>query len=119
MYAIIDADGRQYKVETGQIVKMDFREIEPETAVEFDRVLLVSDGEAISVGTPVVAGAKVTGTVLGDIQGEKLVIQKFRRRKNYRRHTGHRQKYTQVKVTAINVPNLEIVERKEEPAAGE
>ena len=103
MYAIIDADGRQYKVETGQIVKMDFREVDPQTAIEFDRVLLVSDGDNISVGAPVVAGAKVTGTIMGDIQGEKLVIQKFRRRKNYRRKTGHRQTYTKVRIDAITV----------------
>jgi large subunit ribosomal protein L21 len=103
MYAIIDADGRQYKVETGQIVKMDFREVEPETAIEFDRVLLVSDGESISIGAPIVAGAKVTGTIMGEIRGEKLVIQKFRRRKNYRRKTGHRQTYTKVRIDAISV----------------
>jgi large subunit ribosomal protein L21 len=102
MYAIIDADGRQYKVVTGQIVRMDFRQVEPETAIEFERVLLVSDGDSISVGAPIVAGAKVTGTIMGDIQGEKLVIQKFRRRKNYRRRTGHRQMYTKVRINKIS-----------------
>jgi large subunit ribosomal protein L21 len=102
MYAIIAADGRQYKVRTGDEIQVDLREDAKEgDAVTFDNVLLVSGAEGVKVGQPSVAGASVAAEVLGQEQGDKIYIQKMRRRKNFRRRTGHRQMYTRVKIGAI------------------
>ena len=102
-YAIIAADGRQYKVEEGQEIQVDFRdEIEGGTTITFDQVLVVSDGTSIRLGKPTLAGAVVTAEVISPLEkGEKIFIQKMRRRKNYRRRTGHRQKFTRVKISKI------------------
>jgi large subunit ribosomal protein L21 len=101
MYAIIAADGRQYKVEEGQEIQVDLREAKEGDKVTFDRVLLVSDGGSVKLGQPTVAGAKVTAEVLGQEMGDKIYIQKIRRRKNFRRRTGHRQMYTRVRIDSI------------------
>lgn len=101
MYAIIVDGGHQYKVEEGQTLEIDFREATPGSELVFDRVLAVSSGDRFQLGQPVVSGAQVTATVVGESKGEKLVVQKFRRRKNMRRRTGHRQKYIVVKITKI------------------
>ena len=102
-YAIIAADGRQYKVEEGQEIQVDFRdEIEGGTTITFDQVLVVSDGTSIKLGKPTLEGAVVTAEVISPLEkGEKIFIQKMRRRKNYRRRTGHRQKFTRVKISKI------------------
>jgi large subunit ribosomal protein L21 len=102
-YAIIAADGRQYKVEEGQEIQVDWREeVEGGATITFDQVLVISDGTNIRLGKPTVAGAVVTAEVIDPLQkGEKIFIQKMRRRKNYRRRTGHRQKYTRVKISKI------------------
>ena len=101
MYAIIAADGRQYKVTEGQEIQVDLREAKEGDKVTFDRVLLVSGSGGVKVGQPTVAGASVTAEVLGQEMGDKIYIQKIRRRKNYRRRTGHRQMYTRVRIDAI------------------
>ncbi|MFN0016832.1 MAG: 50S ribosomal protein L21 [Pirellulaceae bacterium] len=103
-YAIIAADGRQYKVEEGQEIQVDLREeLEGGATVTFDQVLVVSDGTNIKLGKPTLAGAVVTAEVINALEkGEKVFIQKMRRRKNYRRRTGHRQKYTRVKISKIS-----------------
>ncbi|MCI0361059.1 MAG: 50S ribosomal protein L21 [Planctomycetaceae bacterium] len=101
MYAIIAADGRQYKVEEGQEIQVDLREAKEGDKVTFDRVLLVSDGGSVKLGQPTIAGASVTAEVLGQEMGDKVYIQKIRRRKNYRRRTGHRQMYTRVRIDSI------------------
>ncbi len=121
MFAVITDGSRQIRVQQGDILNVDYREgLEKGGTVRFDRVLLANGGGKSAIGVPVIDGAIVEAqVVVPEEKGEKLEIQKFRRRKNYRRHTGHRQKYTQVQITAINVPNLEIVERKDEPATGE
>ena len=102
-YAIIAADGRQYKVEEGQEIQVDLRDgVEGGETITFDQVLVVSDGTNIKLGKPTVAGAVVTAEVIDPLQkGEKLFIQKMRRRKNFRRRTGHRQKFTRVKISKI------------------
>lgn len=119
MFAIIEDSGHQLRVETGQTLAIDLRsEAEVGQTITFDKVLLANGGAASVVGSPVIEGATVEAEVIDDlVKGPKLEIQKFRRRKNSRRHTGHRQKYTGVRITAINVPNLEIAEKTEEPAA--
>jgi len=101
MYAIIATDGRQYKIEEGQEIQVDLREAKEGDKVTFDRVLLVSDGGTVKVGQPTIAGASVTAEVLGQAMGDKIYIQKMRRRKNYRRRTGHRQMYTLVRIDVI------------------
>jgi large subunit ribosomal protein L21 len=104
MYAIIAEDGRQYRVEEGQELDIDYREsVAPGDPLEFDRVLAVSSDDGIQLGQPTVAGAKVVAQVIGIQQGPKIVVQKFRRRKTYRRKTGHRQMYTRVKIDAIQL----------------
>ncbi len=101
MYAIFADGGRQFKVEEGQEIVVDFREVPQGEQIQFDRVLAVSDENGFRVGKPTVPGAVVTAEVLGAMQGEKLYIQKFRRRKNYRRRVGHRQIYTTVRISKI------------------
>ena len=103
MYAIIADGGRQYKVEEGQILNVDYRDLPTGESLKFDQVLLVGGGEKIHLGKPLVSGASVTAEVLGVKQGDKVYIQKMRRRKNFRRRTGHRQMYTQVKISGISV----------------
>ena len=102
MYAIIADGGRQYKVEEGQQLEVDLRDVSAGDKIEFDRVLAVSDDNGLTIGKPTVSGAKVTAEVLGVKMGQKLVIQKFRRRKNSRRKTGHRQMHMSVRVEAIS-----------------
>lgn len=102
MYAIIATDGRQYKVTEGQEIQVDLRdEVKEGDKVTFDKVLLVAGGDGVKIGQPAVAGASVTAEVLGQELGDKIYIQKIRRRKNFRRRTGHRQAYTRVKIESI------------------
>jgi large subunit ribosomal protein L21 len=103
MYAIISEGGRQFKVEEGQELDIDYRDLPAGEQVKFDRVLALSNDEQLKVGQPVLEGASVTAEVLSLEQGPKLVIQKARRRKNYRRKTGHRQMYTRVKISKIEI----------------
>jgi large subunit ribosomal protein L21 len=102
MYAIISDGGRQFKVEEGQEVDIDFRDLSAGDQVTFDRILACQIGDTLKVGQPVVEGATVTAEVISVSQGPKLVVQKMRRRKNSRRKTGHRQIFTRVKVNKIN-----------------
>jgi len=101
MYAVIATGGKQYRVEKDTQLKIEKLDAAPGATVEFDQVLLVADGADIRVGTPLVAGSKVSATVESHGQGEKKVIVKFRRRKHYKRGGNHRQLYTLVKITAI------------------
>ena len=101
MYAIFRAQGKQFKVEAGQTIKLPRMEIEPGAKVTFDEVLLISDGDTITAGTPTVKGAKVEAEVVRETKGEKIYVFKFKRRKNYRRKTGHRAKFTECRITAV------------------
>ena len=102
MYAIFEDGGRQFKVEEGSEVVLDFRETwEPNSEVTFEKVLLLSSENGVKIGQPAVDGAKVTAMVVGDVQGKKLVVRWFRRRKNSKKKVGHRQIYTKVKITKI------------------
>ncbi len=101
MYAIIRDGGRQFKVESGQELEIDFRDASKGDEITFDDVLAVSSEEGIQIGTPKVESASVKAEVLGVTQGPKLIIQKFRRRKNSRSKTGHRQMYIKVKINEI------------------
>ena len=103
MYAIIADGPRQYQVEEGQELDLAFREVSAGDRLTFDRVLAIRGPDGLQVGKPVVPSARVTAEVLGPIQGEKISVRKIRRRKNSRRHTGHRSIYTRVKIEKIEV----------------
>ncbi len=104
MYAIIRAGGKQFRAEKGMTLQLPLMDdAEPGSTLTFDEVLLSSDGTTIKAGTPLVKGAKVTAEVIGLAKGIKIYVWKFKRRKNYRRKTGHRQKYTAVRITDVKV----------------
>ncbi|MEX0885628.1 MAG: 50S ribosomal protein L21 [Phycisphaeraceae bacterium] len=101
MYAIIEDSGTQIKVSEGDVIRVDTRDLpEDTTELTFDRVLLVG-GEEPRIGQPAVAGAKVTAEILAEDVSEKTEIFKFKRRKKYRRHNGHRQHFIQVRISRI------------------
>jgi len=103
MYAIIDDNGRQFKVTGGDRIRIDrAAPTDEQKTVTFDRILLVGGEGVPKVGQPVVAGATVTADILGAVKGDKVVSVKYRRRKGYHKKKGHRQKFLEVKVTAIN-----------------
>lgn len=101
MYAIFVDGGRQYKVEEGQEVVLDYREVTAGAELKFDRVLAVGTDAGLQLGQPNVQGAAVTAEVVGVALGDKLTVQKMRRRKNFRRRTGHRQLFTKVRISRI------------------
>jgi large subunit ribosomal protein L21 len=98
--AIIRTGGKQYRVSPGSVLKVEKLSVAEGTAVDFE-VLLVGQGEDVKIGTPLVSGAKVTGQVVSHGRGAKIVVYKFRKRTNYRKKQGHRQAYTEVKITGI------------------
>ncbi len=106
MYAVFEDGSRQYRVSEGQVVKVDYRDAEVGSRVEFPRVLLYASGDDRRVGRPVVEGMRVVGEVV-DFPSTKTYIQHFRRRKNYRRLRGHRQWYVAVRVSNILLPGQE------------
>ena len=101
MYAIIKTGGKQYRVSEGDTLKVETLFVEVGGTVTLDEVLAIGSGEGLTVGTPTIAGAKVTAEVLDHARGDKLSIVKFRRRKNSRRRYGHRQNFTEVKIISI------------------
>ncbi|WP_270164634.1 50S ribosomal protein L21 [Paenibacillus sp. SYP-B4298] len=101
MYAIIETGGKQYKVQEGDVLYIEKLELNEGDSVTFDRVLAVSKGEGLVTGTPVVAGASVTATVDKHGRGQKIVVYKYKAKKNYRRKQGHRQPYTKVTIGKI------------------
>ena len=103
MYAVILSGGKQHRVAEGQVVRLEKLEAETGVTVEFDKVLMVSQGEEeVKVGAPYVAGGKVLAEVVAHGRGEKVKIVKFRRRKHHRKEMGHRQWFTEVKITGIS-----------------
>lgn len=102
-YAIFTAQGEQVRAEKGQTLRVPKLEGEPGDKVTFDDVLLTNSGKKIRAGQPAVSGASVTAEIVRHGRGDKIVVFRFKRRKNYRRKTGHRQQFTEVKVTDIKV----------------
>ncbi len=100
-YAVVVDGGRQYRVMEGQELEIDFRHLPAGSELVFDEVLAVSTAGKLTLGKPKVKGAKVKAEVLGLVQGEKIYVQKFKRRKNYRRRTGHRALTTKIRVSSI------------------
>jgi len=101
MYAVIESGGKQHRVEEGEQIKLEKIEAATGDTVEFDQVLMVGAGSDVKIGAPLVAGGKVTAEVVSHGRHDKIRIVKFNRRKHYRKETGHRQWYTEVKITAI------------------
>jgi large subunit ribosomal protein L21 len=102
MYAVIKTGGKQYRVAPGENIKIESLEADVGATIVLDQVLMVADGEAVKVGTPILAGAKVSATVVSHGRGPKVRIFKMRRRKHYQKTQGHRQNYTEIRVDAIN-----------------
>ena len=101
MYAVVKTGGKQYRVQSGESVRVESLPAEVGAAVSFDEVLMVGEGESVRVGTPLVAGAKVSATVVAHGRGEKVHIFKMRRRKHFQKSQGHRQGYTEVRIDDI------------------
>jgi large subunit ribosomal protein L21 len=101
MYAIIETGGKQYRVQEGDVIRVEKIEIADGEAVKFDKVLLVSDEEKLNVGKPYVDGAVVEAVVENQGKAKKIIIFKYKSKKDYRKKQGHRQPYTQVKIEKI------------------
>ncbi|XOV82203.1 MAG: 50S ribosomal protein L21 [bacterium] len=102
MFAVFQSGGKQHRVSQGDVVKLEKIVAEPGEEVVFNEVLMVADGDNVNVGAPFVAGSAVTGEVIRTDRGKKVRIIKFKRRKDYLRRQGHRQWFTEVKITAIS-----------------
>ncbi len=102
MYAVIEAGGKQHRVVEGETLKLEKIEAATGETIEFDKVLMAGAGEDVKIGKPVVDGAKVTAEVVAHGRHKKVKIVKFNRRKHYRKETGHRQWFTEVKITGIS-----------------
>lgn len=101
MYAVILSGGKQHRVKEGEVLRLEKLEAATGENVKFDKVLMVGEGESVKIGAPYVAGCQVTGQVMKQGRGAKVTIIKFRRRKHYRKQQGHRQWFTEVKITGI------------------
>ncbi len=102
MFAVFSSGGKQHRVVEGEVIKLERLTAEPGEEVVFEKVLIVADGDEVTVGQPYVDGGKVTAEVLGHDRGKKIRIIKFKRRKDYLRRQGHRQWFTQLKITGIS-----------------
>jgi large subunit ribosomal protein L21 len=102
MYAVIKTGGKQYRVSAGEKLKVESIPAEVGAEITLDQVLLVADGDTVTMGTPIVQGAAVTAKVLAHGRGEKLKIFKMKRRKHYRKTLGHRQNYTEIEISGIS-----------------
>ena len=101
MYAVILTGGRQYRVEQGAVLRVEKLDAEPDAAVTFDNVLMIGDGENITIGAPGIEGANVTAKVRAHGRADNVRIVKFRRLKQHRKQMGHRQQYTEIEITGI------------------
>jgi large subunit ribosomal protein L21 len=102
MYAVIKSGGKQHRVSEGEVLRLEKLEVATGESIDFDEVLMVVDGENIQIGAPVVEGAKVSAEIVSHGRGDKVMIIKFNRRKHSRKQQGHRQWFTEVKITGIN-----------------
>jgi len=113
MYAIIESCGKQYKVSEGDVVSFEKLDAEEGKKVSFDKVILVSDDKKVEVGAPYVKGVKVEGKVVEHGKGKKIIVYKYKAKKNYRRTQGHRQPFTKVEITKIVAGKAETEAKKE------
>jgi large subunit ribosomal protein L21 len=102
MFAVFESGGKQHRVQEGDVVRLERIDGEAGASVTFDRVMLVGEGEDVTVGTPIVEGGSVKAEVVSQGRGDKVEVIKFKRRKNYHRKLGHRQSFTEVRITGIS-----------------
>lgn len=119
MYAIVEICGKQYKVQEGDIIFVDrIENVEEGKEITFDKVLFISDGKKVTVGTDTIKGAKVKATVVGHGKNKKIIVFKYKAKKNYRRTQGHRQPYTKIQIekitTTTRAKKTETAEEKAE-----
>ena len=112
MYAIIESCGKQYKVTEGDVIFFEKLDAEEGKKVTFDKVVLVSDEGKVEVGTPYVKSVKVEGKVVSHGKGKKIIVYKYKAKKNYRRTQGHRQPYTKVEITSIKTASSKKAEKE-------
>jgi large subunit ribosomal protein L21 len=101
MYAVIETGGKQYRVVAGDTIDVERLKADAGSQIEIDRVLMISGDTGVSIGTPIVSGAKVVATVTEHFRGPKIIVFKFKPKKRYRRKTGHRQELTRLKIDSI------------------
>lgn len=116
MYAVIKTGGKQYRVAEGQILRVEKIQADEGALVDIPQVLMLTDGDQVTVGTPYVEGGKVIAQVKAHGRGRKINIIKFRRRKHYRKRMGHRQSYTELQITGIQAPGLTLDKQIREEA---
>ena len=104
MYAIIETGGKQLRVAEGDVIRTDLIDQEVGSTVTFDRVVLSSDGTAVSIGTPIVSGAAVSGTVLRQAKDKKILVFKYKPKKRVRKLVGHRQRFAEIRIEKIELP---------------
>lgn len=100
MYAVIVSGGKQYRVTKGDTIYVEKLDLETDSTVSFD-VLMIGSDDGVKIGNPTVADAKVEGKIVAQVKGEKIIIYKYKSKKNYHRRAGHRQHYTKVEITAV------------------
>ena len=108
MYAVIKTGGKQYRVSAGEKLKVESLPAEVGAEVTLDQVLMVADGDNVTLGSPMLSGASVKATVVSHGRGEKIKIFKMRRRKHYRKTLGHRQNYTEIRISGIHTSGIQI-----------
>jgi large subunit ribosomal protein L21 len=117
MYAVMKTGGKQYRVEAGSMLTVEKVRGELGSSITFDRILLVGDGDAVTVGSPTVPNASVSGTIIGEALGPKIVVFKFKQKVKYRRRTGHRQHLTRVRIDSITADGKTVKAEAPEPRA--
>ncbi|HEX3465667.1 MAG TPA: 50S ribosomal protein L21 [Candidatus Limnocylindrales bacterium] len=103
MYAIVETGGKQFRVSEGDVIRTDLIETEVGSSVTFDRIVLAANGDDVTIGTPVVSGASVTGTVLRQAKDKKILVFKYKPKKRVRKLNGHRQRYAEVRIDKISL----------------
>jgi len=101
MYAVVETGGKQYRVQEGDVLFVEKLDVEEGSTVDFDKVLVLSNDDGLTVGKPLIEGAKVEGSVLEHGKNKKVIVFKYRAKKNYKRKQGHRQPYTKIKIEKI------------------
>ncbi|MBI2851131.1 MAG: 50S ribosomal protein L21 [Chloroflexi bacterium] len=106
MYAIVETGGKQYRVSSGQVIDVESLGVAEDGTVELDRVLLIADGDNVTVGTPTVEGAKVLATSRGEDRGEKVIVFRYKNKTRHSKKTGHRQPFTSLTIDKIIGPGV-------------
>jgi large subunit ribosomal protein L21 len=104
MYAIVETGGKQFRVSEGDVIRTDLIETEVGSSVTFDRIVLAANGDDVAIGSPLVSGATVTGTVLRQAKDKKILVFKYKPKKRVRKLNGHRQRYAEVRIDKIALP---------------